>query len=352
MARKSKRSNLIFWRIIYFILITIAIAGAIAPYISVSTLPLLQFIPIALIYLIPFLLLFYFVFRRKASWLSRMGILALALCAIIATKDFQLSIPSKDQPESFSVVSYNVRNFSYDHKEVEAIGALLQKLDADIVCLQEFRNHTFPDNVKAEKYLAETLGLQYYRFVTLPIHIHGTAIFSRFPIEAVDTLFMSKKETNSGILLTLNSPSGKIGIANLHMSSYRISGVMDKKMGWQSMIKYVPQQMTKVLQQQQQQVNQVKEKLEAYPHPLILAADLNSTPHTRISQQFNQYWKDSFRKKGTGIGWTYPIKKWMGMRIDYQFASKKLDILSHEVIHEKISDHYPIKATYRLKKSN
>ena len=270
-------------------------------------------------------------------------------CALVAAKDFQLSIPSKAQAESFSVVSYNVRNFSYDHKEVEAIGALLKDLKADVICLQEFRNHSFPNQIQADKYLAETLNLPYYRFVTLPIHIHGTAIFSRFPISEVDTLFMSKKETNSGILLTLDTPSGKIGVGNLHMSSYRISGVIDQKLRWKQIVRYVPQQMAKVLKMQQQQVDQVRRKLASYAHPIILTADLNATPHTRISQQFSQYWQDSFRKKGVGLGWTYPINKWMGMRIDYQFASKNLDILSHEVIQKKISDHYPIKVTYIFK---
>ena len=53
-------------------------------------------------------------------------------------------------------------------------------------------------------------------------------------------------------------------------------------------------------------------------------------------------------KAGHGIGFSYPLLGPYGLRIDYQFASKELEVVSHDVIQKDVSDHYPLVVCYRL----
>jgi endonuclease/exonuclease/phosphatase (EEP) superfamily protein YafD len=82
---------------------------------------------------------------------------------------------------------------------------------------------------------------------------------------------------------------------------------------------------------------------------VILAADLNTVPHTRIACQLTQKYTDSFSKKGRGLGWTFMLADRLGVRIDYLLSSNDLVVTRHQVIKETkgVSDHFPILGCYR-----
>lgn len=334
--------------LVYIFLLLLTFAGAIAPFLDVSIIAIIQFMPVGISFLIPVHLFASWFWGRESRSILVWALIAFGLSIWVGHKDFRL--PQKDQSltGNLTVVSFNVRTFEYQTARVDEAADLLKAMRPDVVCLQEFRNHQVTNDEKADSYLAKKLGMEYFEFVTLPIHIHGAAIFSKYPILNIDTLYISRKEINSGILATIQTPSGKVGVANLHMSSYNMEGLLNEHPEWKDRLLNLPLRFGKTLRLQQEQVNVVLNKIKTYPYPLVIAADMNSAPHTRIASQFSQRMTDSFIKQGSGIGWTYPLLGPLGVRIDYQFSSPELEVLTHHVIRSDVSDHYPIVATYVL----
>ena len=58
--------------------------------------------------------------------------------------------------------------------------------------------------------------------------------------------------------------------------------------------------------------------------------------------------QDSFLAKGSGYGKTYDFIK-VPLRIDFILADKAFEIKSHKNYDEKLSDHYPVMASFSMR---
>jgi endonuclease/exonuclease/phosphatase (EEP) superfamily protein YafD len=349
MKLRTKRFFFLLITLLYLCTGLLTLIGFLAPFFTVYLLSSFQFTPIAAMYLLPVHLAALLYCGWKIPRWGLIPLLFLTLSCIVLLEDYNWQSPESNQENGLRVVSFNVRTFSYNLSNVDSVAHLLQSLQPDVVCLQEFRNNQLADSLRAMEYLSRALDLPYYRFTLLPVHIQGGAIFSRYPIEGVDTLFMSADEINSGVIATLSTPAGKIGIANIHMSSFRVEGTLKRYSRWIDKLRAVRYQAQTTLRRQQEKVNAILEKTESYPHPLILTADMNAVAHTRITTQLTRHFRDSFCLKGQGLGWSYPLIGKAGLRIDYQLISQEWDVLDLKVITSPISDHYPLLGVYRLK---
>lgn len=335
--------------ILYVLIGLLTVGGLLAPYFPVHVFPEIQFAPIFAVFLLPaHLIALFYLGRYSRKWIF-ISVLLMATSIWIGLEDYNWQTKQSEQPNSLRVVSFNVRTFNYKLSNVDSVAHLLKTLNPDVVCLQEFRNNKLNDGQRAQEYLAEALGLPHHAFIRLPIHIQGGVIFSRYPIAQIDTLYLPTNEINSGILATIKTPQGLIGIANAHMSSYRLEGTIKAHKTWKSRIKAIWRQSSEVLQLQQQKTDAILSKTLSYEPPLILTVDMNSVAHTRITSQFKRKMFDSFNVAGDGFGWTFPLLGDIGLRIDYQFLSEEWEILEHRVIPSTISDHYPVLGVYRLK---
>lgn len=285
--------------------------------------------------------------RRRA--LAIVGILA---CVWIIAGDIEwnpLDDPAALQPPHLTLLSYNVQTFSYKNTRIDSIAAALRAQKPDVICLQEFRNVKLKGkDEKTDSYFAKLLGMEHYKFVALPIHIQGVAIFSKYPIVEIDTLFMPEEEVNSGFLATVQMPQGKVGIANLHMSSFHLSKMLDSKQSWSEQVLAVGRKTSRVVKLQEANMNKVIHSLSDYGYPLVLAADMNAVPHTRTLSQLRGIMDDTFQDCGRGLGWSFPVVGPLGLRIDYQFHSKEIEALSLKVLPMQLSDHQPLVGKYRF----
>lgn len=335
--------------VLYVLIGLLTVGGLVAPYFPVHVFPEIQFAPIFSVFLLPaHVIVLLYLGRYSRKWIF-ISLLLMATSIWIGLQDYNWNTKQAEQPNTLRVVSFNVRTFNYKLSNVDSVALLLKTLNPDVVCLQEFRNNKLADGKRAQEYLAKALGLPYHTFTRLPIHIQGGVIFSRYPITQIDTLYMSKDEINSGILVTLKTPQGLIGVANAHMSSYRLEGTIKGHNTWKSRIKAIWRQSREVLLLQQQKTDAILAKTLPYEPPLILAADMNSVAHTRITSQFKREMFDSFVVAGDGFGWTFPLLGDIGLRIDYQFLTEEWEVLEHRIIPSTISDHYPVLGVYRLK---
>lgn len=350
---KTNRKGHVGWILLgicYLGLCLLSVLGAIAPWLGVAYSPFIQITPVFLFYLLFVHLFVSLYYLKRLRGLAILGVIMLLICLPGGLKDLRINkdVQAQAEPAHISVASFNVRNFRFSEEYVDSVTFLLQNLEADVICLQEFRNHELPEGERAQQYLARKLNMPYHRFVTLPVHIHGAAIFSRYPIIAVDTLFVSDREINSGILATLQGPKGKLGIGNVHLPSFHVAEVWKKNPDWKQRFDMLKEKAEAVVVLQEEKSNTVISKLERYPYPFVLTGDMNAVPHSRTLAKFSKRYQDSFLAKGQGIGWTYPLRGPFGIRIDYQFASPGVEVLTHEIVESYISDHYPIVASYKI----
>ena len=224
----------------------------------------------------------------------------------------------------------------------------------DIVCLQEFRIGMIPSedgkrfNDKTEKLIGAKLGFPHYAFTAEKTHLVGTAYFSRYPMTRLDTIYMDKKKTNRGVIMTFRTPMGELGVANIHLTSYHLP--QDKRNHFiLRKLNDVVLQISRIMPKQMEFAMVCREKIQKYGHPIIVVGDMNAMPHTSVIQTVQGDLKDSFLEKGMGWGFSYPLEKYWGIRIDYQFHSKQITAWEYRTLnYVHFSDHYPTVGVYSM----
>ncbi|MCB0838481.1 MAG: hypothetical protein KDD99_17540, partial [Bacteroidetes bacterium] len=270
---KNKPRGILFFILtfLYAILFIVTALGLVAPWVDVHLLPPIQLIPAFLLYLLPLHLIAVIFYARKSwKWLF-ISLIAIGGSLWIGSKDVNLKKNEAGDQDELKVVSFNVSTFDYKPEKIDSVANLLNSLSPDVIALQEFRDHKLPGGIESVRYLKGQLRMPHARFVHLPIHKHGSIIFSKYPIVKVDTLFLPKKEINSGVLVTIETPMGKIGIGNIHLSSFQFAQTLDRYDNWKEKLSAVHQRTRIVLPLQQQKVNQILLKTKDYPYPLVIS---------------------------------------------------------------------------------
>lgn len=273
----------------------------------------------------------------------------------MSSKDLQLSIPTAAPDNAITVMSYNVQNFRFEKKYIDSVILIAKSVNADVFCVQEFRMGLMGISEQADggeitrNYIASKLEMPYHAFTGERTHIVGTAIFSKFPIEQIDTCFMSSVQTNSGVIVTLLTPEGKIGIANLHLPSYHISA-LNKKHTWQEKLKAFSHKADSVLAVQKEKVILTQNVIKKYEYPLIVVGDMNAPAYSYVFRQLSMGLQNTFEEKGVGFAWTYPLWRSFGLHIDHQLHTKNIKALNFQIIPVPFSDHYATMGIYDIRR--
>jgi endonuclease/exonuclease/phosphatase (EEP) superfamily protein YafD len=347
--KKLKRLLFYLYVLIYVPLLLLTLLGASAPWIPVEIIPPLQLAPALLLFLAPLHALTWYWARKKRKGLAFFALLAFLGSLWVGSKDLKWPFGQAESPEGLRVVSYNVRNFNFDSRAVDSVISVLKPLKPDVICFQEFRNYeTGSDSLRVTRYLAKALGFPPGIHVRPRRHYQGVAIFSRYPIVQMDTLYMKEEDANNGFLATLQTPQGKVGIGNFHLSSFRFIARPRGQERLEEKFSHALRMSWKTLPLQWNQVEQTLARTDTFSLPLILTADMNAIPHSSLTRPFRERFQDAFLEKGHGRGWTFPLLKGLGVRIDYHWVSPQVEVVSHEVIREGSSDHYPLLGVYRI----
>lgn len=260
-----------------------------------------------------------------------------------------MGLHSSDKVEAdksnISVISYNFnygsRVVNRDNKKKaitkkDAADFLRRFADEDILCFQEM-------NTNAVKIISQHFGGHYKHKVA-----KHTMILSRYPI--IDKgLIEFGTITNSCIWADIATPSDTFRVYNMHLKSNRISktadeiaseGTIDDKKTWRG-IGNIFQQYRKTHIKRANQAQLVRRHMDQSPYPVMACGDFNDPPLSYTYRHIKGDLEDTFLCKGEGLGTTFagsiPLQ-----RIDYIFVNSQFETLSHKVIKEEFSDHYPI----------
>jgi endonuclease/exonuclease/phosphatase family metal-dependent hydrolase len=279
-------------------------------------------------------------------------------------RDTILSYRAADS--SLHIMSYNVRlfdlyNWTNNKLTRNKIMDVIRKEQADILCFQEF----FYDDTNEFNTLDTLLEIQPARYkhvahtaTVKKVNHWGIATLSRYPIINKGIIPFKDSTDNISIFSDIKAYGDTFRIYNLHLESVRfrkgdyealktITGNEDNTdlEGPQRII----ERMRRAYIRRARQTDVISEHIAQSPHPVVICGDFNDTPNSYTYHQISKGLNDAFREAGSGVGTTY-IGMIPFLRIDYILYSKdRFEPLYFKVIRKKLSDHYPVVSTLKLK---
>ncbi|MET2985435.1 endonuclease/exonuclease/phosphatase family protein [Aureibaculum conchae] len=246
-------------------------------------------------------------------------------------------------------MSFNVRKFNrYKWIKTDSLEAKIKDLikneNPDILALQEYRkvkdfklNYPYFSNPPTENY-SDSIRRNRHRV--------SLAIYSKYPI--INQGILNYAELlSSAMFVDVVKNKDTLRVYTFHMASLGIIPDADY-FGHDDSEKLV-KEVRKSFKIQQQQIDTLNNHIKNCNYKVILAGDLNNTSYSWAYKNVKNELQDSFLEAGTGFGTTYKFKRFP-LRIDYIFADKNFKITSHKNYDVELSDHFPIKATLKLKK--
>lgn len=231
----------------------------------------------------------------------------------------------------------------------------IKKIDADVLCLQEFSEHTGPfllsntaELVKSGyKYFYKTNELfSSFDFGTIT---SGSAIFSKIPIIDSGKVMLGDSSFPEHIaycdVLFHNKP---LRIFSTHFKSMNLfTPARDSvyKVAFHGNIHFVYEatKFQKIKAFSPDHVREafiVKTQIDKSPYPVIYCADMNSVPTSYPYHFVSKGLQDAFISKGCGLGTTLDnLAK--TLRIDYLLVDKKLRVANFKKDELHLSDHFP-----------
>lgn len=215
-------------------------------------------------------------------------------------------------------------------RNIARIGGTLRRLRSDIVLLQEVDGPSlvngYIDHIAA---LQDKAGYPYAHFAAhtdihgrkRSVHMAGTAILSRYPLENTRSVYFSSRlpgpRKGYAVADVLLPDGTRITVASIHLALIA----------------------TKTNPKRLEQSTQIIDGLSASTHPLIIGGDLNCThgneetiPHLMRKLKLHAFEPD---KDGHH---TFPVWK-PRRRIDWILPSREFHFVGQKTYHDVASDH-------------
>lgn len=271
---------------------------------------------------------------------------------------------------SFNVKLFDLYNWQNNYDTRKKIFDYLKNHPADIMCFQEFYTSEDSNDFNNIEELKEIFPNYYFHaeyFVTLRKNDHwGLLTMSKFPIVKQSVMHFNNAKNNGCIFTDILFNKDTIRVFNLHLQSYSLykkkkwkpnqkpdttsffESLDSSAKGLNLLEKLYNNNILKV-----QQAESILEIVKSTHYPILLIGDFNDIAHSYIMRIIQQHQlTDAFIEKGNGLGITYHDK--IFLRIDYIFHSpdfKTLDFITENNSQtQHISDHYPIRALFELRK--
>ncbi|UTW61097.1 endonuclease/exonuclease/phosphatase family protein [bacterium SCSIO 12741] len=304
----------------------------------------------------------YWAFRLKNRFF--LSILVIAAGYFHFNKFFQFQEQPEYPPvESIRFYSHNLKAFGLNGPEFqtedgEKIFRYLDQHLFDVYCFQEFfdtdRKDFSPyDSIKKVthakyrhvEYLPEFRGNKF-----------GLATLSQYPIVEKGMVEFEREGTNMCIYTDIDFDGTVVRVYNMHLQSvhlkpddYEFLRNPQNSESPTEETKGLISRLVKAYEKREEQTYTIEEHMEQCPYPIIVCGDFNDTPLSHAYEMIRAggNLKDAFQENGSGLGSTYngmlPI-----LRIDYMFYSPQIENHYFEIVHEDLSDHYPLIGYFSL----
>lgn len=321
-------------------------------------------LPLTILLNIAFIVLW--LFARKWHFLISLIVLALSFNALRAV--FPINFPGKEQVEvenSFTLMSYNTHaNNMMSKHTTENPNPIMQYLlekDPDILCIQEYlvsydENHLTESDVKKifKKYPYQHIQFQgASSWATF-----GIATFSKFPI-LKRTKMDFESQNNLAMYTDIDVQGNMIRLFNCHMESNKLTEgdlIQARELATdpanediKGTTLHISRKLGSAYRIRAGQADLIADSIAASPYTVLVAGDFNDVPASYVYTKIRGDMKDAFVTKGTGLGWTF-TQHIFRFRIDHVFYDSALQLHQFKIDKDmKVSDHYPLIATFNFK---
>lgn len=263
-------------------------------------------------------------------------VVVLAVGAVTAGPVWNGAPAERDPPGALRVMTYNV---NVETRDADAVIAVLERADPDIVVLQEM-NPVVAEAIEAR------LGERWpHRIFFATFDWGGTGIASRYPLEHRRDERLPGSSYRNPLIVDVNLPDGPATVVGLHLT-----GNPRDPAGW-------PGATSAAIAEREQRALEMVDLAAARGRPVIVLGDFNTTERSRTHALMERGFRDAWLAAGRGFGFTYPggalrlpvvdapLPTWL-LRIDYVFASPHWRVLDARVAPwDGVSDHRAVVAT-------
>ncbi len=338
-----------FNKILFFLNSIVALLllfSCIVPYISVEHFPFLYVfsLGVPVLVILNGIFLAYWLLSFKKQFLLSFIILVIGYFSlgsfVVFKDDSEVKI---NYDNAIKVLTFNSQgfhgDFSRDEEEINnEIIEFIEEQNPDILCFQEFdykkvRSNEFSD------YPYRYINFEYGVYTDKVIQ----GIYSKYPIVYKGSLDFPDSANNS-IYIDVKYGIDTLRIYNVHLESLSVKPSSIKKENSEKLFKRLGNSFVK----QQEQAELLVAHAREVSYKKIICGDFNNTQYSSVYSTIKGDKKDTFMEKGNGFGRTYDFK-FIPLRIDFILVDQGFDVLSHQNYNEKLSDHYPVMTTLRLK---
>lgn len=348
--RKLLKKIILIINIFFAVLLLFAWIGSFC-FVKINFFSLLALaLPLLLLFNLALLAFWFFFTKSKENIL--ISLVPVTFCLLILNR-FSKIRESEQTQGDISIMSYNIKEFTpyqaiYQKEDLylfdKKYQALIDEENPDILCLQEFSER---GNELKERY---------------PYYVHSNRLenkairplltLSKYPIINHYAVKIKGIYTNN-LCTDIVVKNDTIRVINLHMESLTLKkksiekDLNDSTLFITDRYLSVYNRITKGFNLHYDQMDVIHQEVEKSPYPVVLCGDFNNTPFSYEYSKAISNLQDSYVQKGNGIVDTYHLIP-IPIRIDYIFASPSIEINSYHIIKKKISDHYPVKASFTL----
>lgn len=267
--------------------------------------------------------------------------------------------PQSNESGHIRLMTFNTQLFGFyqfkQNKELRSKNlAMLDSLDTDIFCFQEFYKTDNPKGFQTisliqeqmgpldvhEKYTHEFVHKQYFGVVTL----------SRFPIVFRGYIPFEADINNFCIYSDILLPSkDTIRVFNAHLASIHFRpddyaftrGEFEGLGEFGSGFEQVRFKLEAAEKRRTVQIDRILEEVVTSPYPVVFAGDLNTTPFSNAYYKTTRLLNDAFQSGGIGISASYKSRVPV-LRIDHIFHDDRVVVKRYDRVKAGVSDHYPV----------
>lgn len=266
--------------------------------------------------------------------------------------DFMREAEQKNDKQSFTLMSYNVRCFKDDAGEL-IIDSLVNHMAnsdmADVVCFQEFKR-----DVKGIERLDSLFSKRYKRCYKSDAVEFGNVVlrtYSCYPIIASGSIAGTGRGTSQWSDVVVGSDTFRLFNNHLYTMSITTDDSADinsgEILGDSDRMMSIVNRIANNSSIRAEHVDTLRYVMDNTPYEKVVCGDFNDTPMSFVYRRIGDNLVDAFVEQGSGYGYTFRPMHGM-LRIDYILHSKGMRSLYYYANEQaNYSDHLPILA--RLK---
>lgn len=346
-----------------------------SPFINPVVWPPIGFLSIALPYtaIVLFLfIIFWLIVKPRLAILSAATLLlGWQQLSVIVAWHSSPSFVNNKADSTIRIVTWNVRgmygisNSSYtQQRNRKEIVALINKLNPDVLCMQEFNNNTIKNDPSANNI---DLFLNNYPnyFFSRDIrnrpgtYFAGSVLFTKYPIIDSGQIKYQGPQAESLIYIDILKGKDTIRIYTTHLQSYEfsqedysdIAKIKDPDPDTETLeaSENLYSKMKTAILLRGRQADVVRTEINKSPYPSVICGDFNDVPNSYTYFHIRGDRQDAFLQAYSGIGRSFNAIA-PTLRIDYILPDKDFKVVQFDMVDEGLSDHHLLVSDLSLKK--